>query len=287
RRDNEDDLKQKEVIDLRDRGRSFWLEGVAEVRGLIEKISRQTEEMEKRHGAILSSPNQGEGNKAELEQLNNETKKNAGLVRAKLKCRCTSLVSIRRIQQMLICLHSHLTRWFAEVMRGYHEAQISFREKCKAQIQRQLEIVDKVTTDEELEEMLHRDNLTIFISDINSDARISSQALNEIECRHQDIMCLESSIKELHEIFLDTAMLLEMQGDLINNIEKHVTSAAEYVDAATTETEDAVTYKKNPYKIAFLPSFFRRSKRKNAAKTATDQHTCSLKHDSAPDLFEH
>lgn len=36
--------------------------------------------------------------------------------------------------------HSHLTRWFAEVMRSHHEAQISFREKCKAQIQRQLEI---------------------------------------------------------------------------------------------------------------------------------------------------
>ncbi|XP_008280586.1 syntaxin-2-like [Stegastes partitus] len=266
---------------------------VAEVRGLIEKISRQTEEMEKRHGAILSSPNQGEGNKAELEQLNNETKKNAGLVRAKLKSMHTNWPADKNgrhssvIQRIKSNQHSHLTRWFAEVMRGYHEAQISFREKCKAQIQRQLEIVDKVTTDEELEEMLHRDNLTIFISDINSDARISSQALNEIECRHQDIMCLESSIKELHEIFLDTAMLLEMQGDLINNIEKHVTSAAEYVDAATTETEDAVTYKKNPYKIAFLPSFFRRSKRKNAAKTATDQHTCSLKHDSAPDLFEH
>ncbi|TMS13061.1 Syntaxin-3 [Larimichthys crocea] len=52
-------------------------------------------------------------------------------------------------------------------MRGYHKAQISFREKCKAQIQRQLEIVDKVTTDEELEEMLHRDNLAIFISDVS------------------------------------------------------------------------------------------------------------------------
>uniref|UniRef100_A0A3P8RR16 t-SNARE coiled-coil homology domain-containing protein n=1 Tax=Amphiprion percula TaxID=161767 RepID=A0A3P8RR16_AMPPE len=264
---------------------------VAEVRGLIEKIARQTEEMERRHGAILSSPNQGKGNKEELEQLNNDTKENASLVRAMLKSMQTNWPADKNGRHSSVILrirsnqHSHLTRWFAEVMRGYHEAQISFREKCKAQIQRQLEIVDKVTTDEELEEMLHRDNLAIFISDINSGTRISSQALNEIECRHQDIMCLESSIKELHEIFLDAAMLLEIQGDLINNIEKNVTSAAEYVDASKTETHKAVEYKKNPYKIAFLPNFLRRSKRKTADKT--DQNMCSLNHDSAPDLFEH
>lgn len=46
-----------------------------------------------------------------------------------------SLRSLALFQQ-----HSYLTRWFAEVMKGYHEAQISFREKCKAKIQRQLEI---------------------------------------------------------------------------------------------------------------------------------------------------
>lgn len=51
----------------------------------------------------------------------------------------------------------------------------------------------------------------LFLSQVSSQARISSQALSEIESRHQDIICLESSIKELHEIFVDTAMLLEIQ----------------------------------------------------------------------------
>lgn len=54
-------------------------------------------------------------------------------------------------------------------------------------------------------------NGALFLPQINSGARISSQALSEIESRHQDIICLESSIKELHEIFADTAMLLEIQ----------------------------------------------------------------------------
>ncbi|XP_051268885.1 syntaxin-2-like isoform X2 [Dicentrarchus labrax] len=256
---------------------------VGEVRGLIETISCQAEEVERRHGAIISTPNQDKRNKGELELLNNETKKNANLVRAKLKSmqkdfpadeNCKGASVIQRIQKNQ---HSHLTRWFAEVMRGHHKVQISFREKCKAQIQRQLEIVDKVTTDDELEEMLHREDLAIFISDINSNARISSQALSEIESRHQDIICLESSIKEMHEIFADTAMLLEIQGELINNIEKNVMSAAEYIEVSKDETYKAVTYKKNPYKIASLPNFLKPFKRQTTAKT--DQNTSDLKHD--------
>lgn len=36
--------------------------------------------------------------------------------------------------------------------------------------------VDKVTTDEELEEMLHRDNLSIFISDVGVNVRQYSRS---------------------------------------------------------------------------------------------------------------
>uniref|UniRef100_A0A3Q1J7C3 t-SNARE coiled-coil homology domain-containing protein n=2 Tax=Anabas testudineus TaxID=64144 RepID=A0A3Q1J7C3_ANATE len=255
---------------------------VGDVRSLIENISCQVEEVERRHGAILSSADRDKRSKDELEMRNSEIKKNADIVRIKLNSmqknspvdendNCNSV--IQRIQRNQ---HSHLTRWFAEVMRGHHKAQIAFREKCKAQIQRQLEIVDKVTTDEELEEMLHRDNFVIFVSDINSDAHISRQALSEIESRHQDIVCLESSIKELHEIFTDTAMLLEVQGELINNIEKNVRSAAEYVDVSKAETHKAVEYKKNRYKITSVPNFFKPFKRQTAAKTATDQNTSDV-----------
>ncbi|KAG7499272.1 hypothetical protein JOB18_033728 [Solea senegalensis] len=257
---------------------------VAEVKSLIEKISSQAEELERSHGVVLSAPNHDRRNKEKLEQLNSEIKRSADLVRAKLKSMQKNLSAEKNgksssvIQRIETNQHSHLTRWFAETMRGYHNAQLSFRDKCKAQIQRQLEIVGKVTTDEELEVMLHRDSLTVFISDINCDVQISSQALSEIESRHQDIVCLEWSIKELHEIFIDTAMLLESQGDLINNIEKNVSSAVDYVDMSKEETNKAVVYKKNPYKIASLPSFLKPFKRQTSFKTAMDQNPSNSNH---------
>lgn len=40
---------------------------------------------------------------------------------------------------------------------------------------------------------------------------ITEQAMNEIETRHNEIIKLENSIRELHDMFMDMAMLVESQ----------------------------------------------------------------------------
>lgn len=40
---------------------------------------------------------------------------------------------------------------------------------------------------------------------------ITEQAMNEIETRHTEIIKLENSIRELHDMFMDMAMLVESQ----------------------------------------------------------------------------
>ncbi len=42
----------------------------------------------------------------------------------------------------------------------------------------------------------------------------AKQTLQDIEARHNDIMKLETSIKELHDMFMDMAMLVESQVDI-------------------------------------------------------------------------
>ena len=43
------------------------------------------------------------------------------------------------------------------------------------------------------------------------ETRIAKQTLEDIEARHKDILKLEQSIKELHDMFMDMAMLVESQ----------------------------------------------------------------------------
>ncbi|XP_071259520.1 syntaxin-2-like isoform X3 [Salvelinus alpinus] len=231
---------------------------VEEVRGLIDKISSEVEEVRKNHSMILSAPNTDEKMKDELDRLTNEIKSDANSVPVKLKSMEQSLpkddVSNRasvdfRIQKTQ---HTVLSRKFVEVMSQYNKTQVSFRERSKGRIQRQLEITGRVTSNEELEDMLESGNPSIFTSDIISDSQITRQALNEIVSRHQDIIRLESSIKELHAMFMDMAMLVENQGDMINNIENNVSNAAEYIGRAKEETKKAVRYQKKSRRKVWL-----------------------------------
>ncbi|XP_078410696.1 syntaxin-2-like isoform X2 [Cetorhinus maximus] len=220
---------------------------VEEIRGYIDRISEDVEEVKKKHSIILSAPNPEGKTKEELEGLTLAIKRNANWVRNKLKIIEQSIneedenqgsvdLRIRKTQ------HSTLSRKFANVMTEYNEIQILFRERSKGRIQRQLEITGKTTTDDELEEMLESGNPSIFTSDIISDTQITRQALNEIESRHKDIIKLEASIRELHNMFVDMAMLVEQQGEMINNIETNVVKATEYIERAKEETKKAVRY---------------------------------------------
>ncbi|XP_056130584.1 syntaxin-2 isoform X2 [Lampris incognitus] len=243
--------------------RDGFMEGffrrVEEVRGLIDKLSYQVGEVRKIHSMILSAPNPDDRTKDELDTLTHNIKENANVVRAKLKSMEQSFpkddIANRtsvdyRIQKTQ---HTVLSRKFVEVMTQYNETQVSFRERSKGRIQRQLEITGRVTTSEELEDMLESGNPSIFTSDIFSDSQITRQALNEIESRHQDIIRLESSIRELHTMFMDMAMLVETQGDMVNNIENNVSNAAEYIGHAKEETKKAVRYqRKSRRKITYL-----------------------------------
>ncbi|XP_060242834.1 syntaxin-3 isoform X2 [Meriones unguiculatus] len=218
---------------------------IEETRLNIDKISEHVEEAKKLYSIILSAPIPEPKTKDDLEQLTTEIKKRANNVRNKLKSmekhieedevRSSADLRIRKSQ------HSVLSRKFVEVMTKYNEAQVDFRERSKGRIQRQLEITGKKTTDEELEEMLESGNPAIFTSGI-IDSQISKQALSEIEGRHKDIVRLESSIKELHDMFMDIAMLVENQGEMLDNIELNVMHTVDHVEKARDETKKAVKY---------------------------------------------
>ncbi|XP_056657660.1 syntaxin-3 isoform X1 [Monodelphis domestica] len=225
---------------------------IEETRLNIDKIAENVEGAKKLYSVILSAPIPEPKTKDDLEQLTGEIKKMANNVRNKLKnmerhieqdeVRSSADLRIRKSQ------HSVLSRKFVEVMTKYNEAQVDFRERSKGRIQRQLEITGKKTTDEELEEMLESGNPAIFTSGI-IDSQISKQALSEIEGRHKDIVRLESSIKELHDMFVDIAMLVENQGAMIDRIENNMDQSVGFVETAVADTKKAVKYQSEARRV--------------------------------------
>ncbi|XP_053186474.1 syntaxin-3 [Scomber japonicus] len=219
---------------------------IEDIRTSIDKIDESVTEIKKLYSTILSAPTSEQKTQDDLEALTNEIKKSANNARNKLKTierqlesntdeRASADLRIRKSQ------HAILAKKFVEVMTKYNEAQVDFRDKSKGRIARQLEITGKATTDDELEEMLEGGNSAVFSAGI-MDSKINQQALNEIEARHKDIMRLESSIKELHDMFVDIAMLVENQGGMIDRIESNMDQSVGFVERAVADTKKAAKY---------------------------------------------
>lgn len=217
-----------------------------DIRVSIEKMDESVTEIKKLYSTILSAPTSEQKTQDDLEALTNEIKKAANNARNKLKTveqqlasntdeRASADLRIRKSQ------HAILAKKFVEVMTKYNEAQMDFRDKSKGRIARQLEITGKATTDDELEEMLEGGNAAVFTAGI-MDSKINQQALNEIEARHKDIMRLESSIKELHDMFMDIAMIVENQGGMIDRIESNMDQSVGFVERAVADTKKAAKF---------------------------------------------
>lgn len=59
---------------------------------------------------------------------------------------------------------------------------------------------------------------------------------------------LEQSLLELHQIFLDMAVLVEAQGEMLDSIEKQVARSVEYVQSGTAALQDAKQLQKSTRK---------------------------------------
>ena len=131
--------------------------------------------------------------------------------------------------------HSLLVRKFVGVMEDHNSSQSEYRDKCKEQVMRQLAISGKDVSDStEIDDMVEQ-GTTIFTQDHIIATEHARQQCAEIEDRHEEILSLEASIKELHDMFVEMATMVELHGEVMDSIEQHCIAALEYVEGSNEE----------------------------------------------------
>lgn len=149
-----------------------------------------------------------------------------------------------------------LSNGFRDVMFDYNEAEMSHRENCKAQIQRQMEIVGREVSGDEVEEMIEKGQWNIFNDNIVTEGKTARSALSQIEKRHQELIDLEARIQGIHEIFLDIALLVEEQGPMLTSIQTNVQKTDEGIQDALVKLGRAKRHNSNnPFKKMFCSCF--------------------------------
>lgn len=164
--------------------------------------------------------------------------------------------SMSALARMVRSQYVSLTSAFHQAMSEYNEAEMIQRENCKTRIQRQAEIMGKEVSREQIDEMIETGKWNVFSDNLLLEGRTARSALNEIENRHKELLELEGRIRDIRDLFLQMALLVEEQGSTLNSIEANVAATQDYVAKATVQVKKAVKYKKNnPCKKLFCCCF--------------------------------
>ncbi|KAM7380702.1 hypothetical protein PAMP_003979 [Pampus punctatissimus] len=143
--------------------------------------------------------------------------------------------------------HAALYRKFQQVMRQYNDGLMTKQESCKHFIIRQLEVLGREVTEEEVNEMVTTGKWEVFNENLLNDARITRSQLSEIEQRHKELLSLENNMNELRDLFMDIFMLVEEQGAYIEHIQTNVERTQDFVAVSNEKFKMAARYKKkNP-----------------------------------------
>jgi len=214
----------------------------------IEKISEQAQkatttekeqELSKDLRRVIDSTNkQAKGAKNLLGDLKNENEV--------LKSKDEISDSDLRVRENIL---NTLTRKFIDEMKAYQSAQQNYKTDIQRKMKRQVKVVKPDATDEEVEEIMKseggRDALykqTILAGGVNDEIRTVTA---KVAGKYQDVKALEQSVAELHQMFLDFALLVEQQGELLNSIEHQVRQAADHVETANVEVHQAIVIQKS------------------------------------------
>lgn len=250
-----DDDEERKALMIRsdDKESEAFFKKAHEIHEALQKLKRMVSELENKQKTVLGEALPDESKKKELQTLRDDIKTLASQIQRKLK----SIESKKGDEdgkyiplhiRMQRTQHGVLSKEFVELMGHCNTIQAQYRERNVERIQRQLKITGNNVTDEELDSMLESGQTDVFTQNILIDAKATRQALNEIESRHDEIMKLERSIKDLHDMFQYLAMEVEAQGDMVNSIEANIKEASCYVEKAKDNTEKAVTYQQKARK---------------------------------------
>jgi len=243
---------------------NVFFQEVGVIKTTMSNIRRNVKSIEEKYVQSLTSISVDQGGKSgnEIQQLIDDTNKQITNVRAKLeemKKQNTQYAQTKTATSTEIRIRTNmqgtLTQKFLELASEYQEVQTNYKNKYQEKIERQYKIAKPDATPEEIEEAIESgDSSKVFANQI-LDSHLHQQAKNAlayIEARHADIKRIEASIQQLHQLFVDMAVLVEAQGEMLNQIEYNVSQSVAYTASGVKELQGAVKLQKKSRKKMYI-----------------------------------
>ncbi|PON93248.1 t-SNARE [Trema orientale] len=148
-----------------------------------------------------------------------------------------------------------LTKKFRDIMTEFQTLRQRIQDEYREVVERRVITVTGTRPDEEtIDHLIETGNSEqIFQKAIQESGR--GQVLNtleEIQERHDAVKEIEKKLLDLHQIYMDMAVLVDAQGQIIDNIEIQVTNAVDHVRSGTDALQTAKSLQKRSRKCMII-----------------------------------
>ena len=158
---------------------------------------------------------------------------------------------IRTAAPFLSRTHSSL-REHVQAVKELQQQKQNYKDDVKKKVARQVRIVKEDATEEEIdavmatggaEQLLEKAILSTSTLHTANDA--VREVFEQAQDKFRDVLKLEQSVLELNQMMTDFALVVEQQGELLDQIEYNVHAAHEFVEGGNKDIEVAIDYQKS------------------------------------------
>ena len=253
--DDEEDVEMDDFnsVNIRELGQGkddpeleTFFQDVEKMKGWMTEIRSNVDKIKKTYADLLAEADtsKSKGLRDQLATMRNETNDLAGRMRTELKKMRTANDEYIRIHdndpsltKLRTNMHGSLVRTFFDLIQEYQTILSKHDAKMREKAYRQVKLVAPEANEDEINEVLDQGgDVTeqIFAKHIIQDRKHqkAQQTLEYLQERHNDLLDLEKAISELQALFQDMAILVEAQGDLIDQIQFSVSQTKAYHEKA-------------------------------------------------------
>jgi len=266
--DNNDNGQSGSNVNEMGQGMQEYYDQVQSIRTEIDNISLNIKKLKKVYSVILNATD------------GKEMQKNKNMVNEKIS---ETSVIIKKCQKLLKDMkdktqkmkdeddgtgsnavirireqqHVQITREFMDVMQEYQDVQEEYKDNYQSRMKRSILVANPDVSDEQVQAMLENPNFQptdVFKADMlaETDKHTLDTMYAEVAETHKDILKLEVSLRELHQLFVDFAALVEAQDEMFDNIEHNVTHAREYIESGIKNLKKAKKWEKRSRKCIMM-----------------------------------
>lgn len=249
-------------VNTSDLGMEDFFKQVKEIEKLMEKLNKQLQKLQGAHeeSKSVTKASAMKAIKQRMEKDVDEVGKIARSIKQKLEFLDADNVANRKkpgcekgtsVDRSRMTMTTTLKKKLKDRMSDFQTLRQMIQEEYREVVERRVFTVTGTKADEETIDRLIEtgDSEQIFQKAIQEQGRGRiMDTLAEIQERHDAVKDIEKKLLDLHQIFLDMAVLVESQGDMLDNIETQVSNAVDHVQSGTVALQKAKTLQRNSRK---------------------------------------